>query len=124
MRKNVVSQTKPKIMTFDAQGRILGRLASEIAYYLQGKHLVSWAPYKDFPQEIKVINIKGIQVTGKKEEQKMYWRHSGYPGGIYGINYKDLFEKDPPRVLYHAVKGMLPKNRLQSPRLKRLRIEK
>lgn len=122
MPSKTKQQIRPKTITLDAQDKILGRLATEIAIYLQGKHLASYAPHIDFPQKVRVSNIGGIKVTGKKEEQKMYWHHSGYPGGIYGRKYKDVFAKNPSRVLYSAVKGMLPKNRLQSPRLRRLII--
>lgn len=116
-------ETKENIITLDAKDKILGRFAVEVATYLQGKHLPSFNKAIDFPQFVEVNNIKEIKVTGKKPEQKIYWHHSGYPGGIYGRKYKDVFEKDPPRVLRYAVKGMLPKNKLQARRMKRLIIK-
>lgn len=120
MPSKTKQQVRPKTITLDAQDKILGRLATEIAIYLQGKHLASYAPHIDFPQEVRVNNVGGVKVTGKKEEQKTYWHHSGYPGGMSGRKYKDVFAKNPSWILRNAVKGMLPKNKLQAKRIKRL----
>ena len=109
-----------KIYTIDATGRILGRLATEVAVLLQGKHKPNFAPHLDAKDEVIVINTSKIKITGKKSEQKKYYRHSGYPGGIKEIKYKDLFAKDPDEVLRKAVYGMLPRNKLRAKMINRL----
>lgn len=123
MEHKTKTQVKPDVIILDAKGKILGRLATEAAVYLQGKHLASYAPYIDYPQEVKIVNTRGIMVTGKKTEQKMYHHYSGYPGGLTSRKYKDVFAKKPSFVLRAAIKGMLPKNKLQSKRLNRLTFE-
>jgi large subunit ribosomal protein L13 len=123
MAGKTATKKQEHVIELDAQGQILGRLATQVALYLQGKHRVDYAPHKDFEQFVNVSNVKKITVTGKKAEQKIYWRHSGYPGGIRGRTYEEQFARDPSWVLRHAVAGMLPKNRLQARRLKRLIIE-
>ena len=94
----------------DAKGKILGRLASKIAVYLQGKHKPDYTPYIDMGDEVIVINADKIVTTGKKLEQKMYQRYSGYPGGLKETPLEEMMEKAPERVIMLAVKGMLPKN--------------
>ncbi|MDD5145902.1 MAG: 50S ribosomal protein L13 [Candidatus Pacebacteria bacterium] len=108
----------------DATNKVLGRLASEIADLLRGKGKPEYLPYLDMGDFVFVKNIKGLRVTGKKAEQKIYRHHSLYLGGMKEISYKKLFEKDPTKVLKKAVWGMLPKNKLRAEQIKRLRFEK
>jgi large subunit ribosomal protein L13 len=96
----------------DAEGQTLGRLAVEIANLLRGKNKPEYTAHIDTGDFVIVINAEKVVVSGKKETDKMYWRHSGYPGGFRQTNYKDLMEKHPTRALEHAVKGMLPHNSL------------
>jgi len=112
-----------KAHTIDAAGRILGRLASEIAVLLRGKDKTDFAPYKDIGDIVIVKNIDKLKFTGKKMEQKKYYRHSGYPGGLKEISLGKLFEKNPAEVLKKAVWGMLPKNKLRAKMIKRLKVE-
>jgi large subunit ribosomal protein L13 len=106
----------------NARGKILGRLASKIAVYLQGKHKPDYTPYLDMGDEVIVINAREIVTTGKKNEDKKYKRYSGYPGGLKETPLKTMKERHPERILELAVKGMLPKNRLASRMINRLRI--
>jgi large subunit ribosomal protein L13 len=106
----------------DAENRTLGRLASEIAKILKGKHKPIYTPHMDTGDYVIVINARKIRVTGKKMEQKIYYRHSGYPGGLRSINLADQLRKHPTRVLEAAVRGMLPKNRLGRRMIKKLKI--
>ena len=98
----------------DATDKVLGRIASEAALRLRGKHKAIYTPHVDTGDYIVVINASKIRVTGNKALDKMYHRHSGYPGGISSTNFKDMQAKHPTRALEKAVKGMLPKNRLGS----------
>ncbi len=109
--------------TIDATGKVLGRLATEIAILLRGKHKPSFLPYKDMGDFVIVKNVKGLKVTGKKMEQKKYYRHSGYLGELKVIPLKKLFQEKPAEVLRKAVLGMLPKNKLRDKMIKRLIIE-
>lgn len=113
-----------KNYTIDAAGKILGRLASEIAVLLIGKNMPDFVPYKDNVFNVTVINTDGIKVTGKKETAKKYYHYSGFPGGIKEMSYGKMFEKDSGRVLRMAVLGMLPKNKLRSRRIARLNLYK
>lgn len=106
----------------DARGKILGRMATKIANILYGKLKVDWAPNVDNGDYVTVINAVEVVVTGKKMEQKIYYRHSGYPGGIKSLTLREMLEKKPEQVIIHAVKGMLPKNKLGKSALKRLII--
>ena len=106
----------------DAQGQTLGRLAAELASRLMGKHKPQYSPHLDCGDNIVVINADKIAVTGNKLAAKKYYRHSGYPGGIKETNLADLMERKPTAALERAVKGMLPKNRLQDDRLSRLKL--
>lgn len=112
-----------KTHTIDATGKVLGRLASEIAILLRGKHKSDFAPHKDEGDFVKVKNIEKIKITGNKLEQKKYYRHSGYPGGLKEVPLKKVFKEDPAQVLKKAVWGMLPKNKLRKKQIKRLKIE-
>ena len=106
----------------DANGQILGRLASEIATLLIGKHKPYFVSHLDCGDYVVVINAKEIKVTGKKETQKQYYRHSGYPGGFRQVTLKEQMAKDPRKIIEHAVAGMFPKNKLKDKRLARLKI--
>lgn len=106
----------------DATTLPLGKLAVVIADKLMGKSKVTYTPHIDNGDYVVVINAKDIVVTGDKMVQKKYYRHSGYPGGLKELKLEEVLEKDPSRVIREAVKGMLPKNKLASERLKRLRV--
>ena len=112
-----------KTYTIDATGKVLGRLATQIAVLLRGKHKPTFVPYKDEGDFVTVQNIKNIKITGKKLEQKKYYRHSGYPGGLKETPLKKLFAEKPAEVLKKAVWGMLPRNKLRKEMIKRLKIE-
>lgn len=105
-------EIEPKWYVVDAQGKTLGRLASQIATILRGKHKPIYTPHVDCGDYVVVVNADKIWVTGRKLDQKMYYRHSGYPGGLKEIKLRDQLQKFPERVIEAAVKGMLPKNRL------------
>jgi large subunit ribosomal protein L13 len=106
----------------DARGKTLGRLAAGVARILRGKHKPTYAPYMDVGDHVIVINAGEIVVTGRKLDQKMYYRHSGYPGGFRQISLRDQLQKDPTRVIEAAVRGMLPKNRLGRQMIKKLKV--
>ena len=118
--------TKEKIKrdwyVVNLDGKNLGRAATEIARILCGKHKPIFSPHIDTGDFVIAINADKFAVTGKKMMQKLYRRHSGYPGGFKEQTMRDLFQKHPGRILEYAVKGMLPKNKLRSPRMKRLKI--
>jgi len=105
----------------DAAGQTLGRLATQIAVVLRGKHKPSFSPAVDAGDFVVVINAEKIHTTGRKLDQKMYHRHSGYPGGLKSIPLRTMLSTHPERVVVHAVRGMLPKNRLGRRMLKRLK---
>ena len=106
----------------DAEGRTLGRLASEIAKILMGKHNPIYAPNLDTGDYIIVINAGKVHVTGHKMDQKMYYRHSGYPGGLKGLTLREQLNRHPTRVIRSAVRGMLPHNRLGRAMLGKLKV--
>jgi large subunit ribosomal protein L13 len=106
----------------DAEDKILGRLACEIAHRLRGKHKTIYAPYMDTGDFVIVVNAGKISLTGKKLTDKIYYHHSGYPGGIKAITAGKLLKEKPEEVLRTAVKGMLPKNTLGRAMLKKLKI--
>ena len=106
----------------DATDRVLGRVASEIARRLRGKHKPEFTPHVDTGDYIVVVNVEKIRVTGNKAEDKMYYRHSGYPGGLYETNFTKLQQRFPERILEKAVKGMLPKGPLGYAMLKKLKV--
>lgn len=108
--------------TIDASGKVLGRVATEIAMHLIGKHKPSFQSHIDAGDNVVVDNIDKIVVTGKKLEQKKYFRHSGFPGGIKHKGMGELMDEQPAEVLKLAVSRMLPKNKHRVPRLKRLTI--
>lgn len=106
----------------DAEGKTLGRLASEVAKILRGKHKPNYSPSVDVGDYVIVINAEKIRVTGRKLDQKYYYRHSGYPGGLKAIRLRDMLARHPTRVIEHAVRGMLPKNRLGRRMFKKLKV--
>ena len=106
----------------DAEGHTLGRLASEIAQILRGKKKPSFTPHMDMGDFVVVVNADKIKVSGKKEEDKSYFRHSGYPGGITQISLKQVRQVYPERIIMNAVKGMLPRNRLGRKLLTHLKV--
>jgi large subunit ribosomal protein L13 len=116
------TSTQRTVHLFDAQGKILGRLATEIATVLSGKDQVTFAPHIDGGASIVVINTDGVEVTGNKPNAKIYNRFSGYPGGITAISFKDQRKKDSRKLIWQAVYGMLPKNSLRDKMLTRLRL--
>jgi len=106
----------------DASGKILGKLATEAAKLLMGKHKPTFSRHLDTGDFVVIINAEKVRFTGKKAEQKLYHSHSGYPGGLKTINLERLMETHPTRVIEHAVKGMLPHNRLGAKMLKKLKV--
>lgn len=127
--RNCMTQTKKTMIDrkyhhFDAQGKVLGRLATEVARILIGKHKVNYAPHIDGGDFVVVTNTDGLETTGNKRAQKTYHRFSGYPGGVTSISLKDQMKKDSRKVLWQAVYNMLPKNALRKKMLTRLRLYK
>jgi large subunit ribosomal protein L13 len=106
----------------DADGRTLGRLATQIANVLRGKRKPEYTPHCDTGDFVVVVNAEKVAVTGNKREDKLYWRHSGYPGGIRSRSLGEMLERRPEEVLRRAVKGMLPRNRLARQQLRKLKI--
>lgn len=106
----------------DATDKVLGRLATEIARRLRGKHKPEFTPHVDTGDFIVVVNVEKLRVTGGKAEKKVYYRHSGYPGGIYEDTFAKLQQRAPVRVLERAVKGMLPKGPLGYAMIKKLKV--
>ena len=116
------SEVQRKWHLIDAEGKTLGRLSTEIAKLLRGKHKVTFTPHVDGGDYVVVINADKIEVTGKKRDNKVYRHHTGYIGGLKEINFKKLQEKKPEEIIRLSVSGMLPKNKLRAPMMKRLRI--
>jgi large subunit ribosomal protein L13 len=106
----------------DASGQTLGKLATQVANLLMGKHKPTYTPHLDTGDFVIVLNATKVKVTGKKPKQKTYYRHSGYPGGIKAETYEELMAAHPTRVIEHAVKGMLPHNRLGRAMYKKLKV--
>jgi large subunit ribosomal protein L13 len=106
----------------DAKGRILGKVATEAARLLMGKHKAIYSRHLDTGDYVVVINAARVKVSGNKAEQKLYYRHSGYPGGFRSVSFAEMLKKKPERVIEHAVKGMLPGNRLGNSMVKKLRV--
>jgi large subunit ribosomal protein L13 len=106
----------------DATDKVLGRLATKIAQVLMGKHKPTYTPHMEMGDFVIVINAHKVKVTGRKEENKIYYRHSGYPGGLTQVPYKSMKAKSPEKVILHAVKGMLPNNKLRSKRMAKLKV--
>lgn len=106
----------------DAEDVVLGRLAAQVATLLRGKHKPVFAPHADTGDFVVVINAAKVALTGDKKDQKLAYRHSGYPGGLTAINYTQLLQKNPRRVVEKAVWGMLPKNRISRRQLRKLKV--
>lgn len=116
------AEVRREWFVIDATDKVLGRLASEIARRLRGKHKPEFTPHVDTGDHIVVINAEKVRVTGNKANAKTYWRHSGFPGGIKSETFKELVSDHPERILETAVKGMLPKNPLGRQMIKKLHI--
>lgn len=106
----------------DLNGKILGRIANDIAKLLQGKHKTDYVSYNDMGDVVVAINAKKVAVTGKKADDKTYTYYSGYPGGLRKVTFKTLLEKKPEEIIRHAVLGKLPKNKLRDRRMTRLYV--
>jgi len=106
----------------DCSGKRLGRLSVQVANILRGKNKPEYTPNSDVGDFVVLVNAKNIEVTGNKSENKIYFRHTGYPGGIKQISFKDQLEKDPEKIIRDAVKGMLPKNKLNRQIIKKLKV--
>jgi large subunit ribosomal protein L13 len=116
------ADVKHEWFVIDATDKVLGRVASEVALRLRGKHKAIYTPHVDTGDFIVVVNAEKLRVTGNKANDKVYYRHSGYPGGIYATKFKDMQAKHPGRALEKAVKGMLPKGPLGYAMVKKLKV--
>ena len=115
-------EVKRQWYTVDAEDQVLGRLATQIATRLKGKHKAIYTPHVDTGDYIVVINAEKIRVTGNKESDKLYYWHTGHPGGIKSRNLKTMREKSPQSILESAVKGMMPKNKLGREMMSKLKV--
>ena len=106
----------------DAAGKTLGRLSSDIAYVLRGKHKPTFTPHMDNGDYVIVVNADKIHVTGRRAEQKVYYSHSGYPGGLKERAYKDVLQTHPRRILEHSIRGMLPRTSLGETMYRKLKV--
>ncbi|MBD3169082.1 MAG: 50S ribosomal protein L13 [candidate division Zixibacteria bacterium] len=117
-----LNEIKQDWLLYDAEGQVLGRLAVEIAKRIRGKYKPHFTPFMDTGDNIIVINAEKVALTGNKKEVKTYWRYTGYPGGGRETSFRQMISKHPERVIEHAVKGMLPKNRLGRKLFKKLHV--
>jgi large subunit ribosomal protein L13 len=117
-----VSDIERKWLVIDASGKTLGRLATEAAVLLKGKHKPIYSPNLDVGDYVVIVNAAKIEVTGKKLTDKIYYHHSNYPGGLKSISLEKMLEAHPTRAIEHAVKGMLPHNRLGAAMFKKLKV--
>ena len=117
-----LNEIKQKWLVVDADGQILGRLASEVASILRGKNKPIFTPHMDVGDHVIIINAGRIRVTGKKAKTKKYYRHTGYPGGLRSDSYSDLIKSNPAKILEKAIWGMLPHNKLGKKIYKKLKI--
>ena len=124
MIRKAVQKIDRKYHLFDAEGKLLGRVATEVVKVLRGKNKVDFAPNVDGGDFAVVINMDKIAVSGGKMDKKIYHRYSGYPGGITSTKLKDAMEKDSRKIIWKAVYGMLPKNKLRSRMIQRLFVYK
>lgn len=115
-------EVERKWYLIDAEGKTLGRLASLVANLLRGKHKPQYTPHIDTGDFVVIVNAEKIQVTGKKETDKKYYRHSGFPGGLKVTSFKELMEKNPVAAIEKAVKGMLPHNTLGQEQFNKLKV--
>ena len=109
-------------LLLDAKDETLGRLSSKIASILMGKNKAQYTPHNDLGDYVVVVNAEKIKVTGNKNTQKRYYRHTGYPGGLKSSTFSEIIEKDPVNIILKAVKGMLPKNKLSNSMISKLKI--
>lgn len=116
------SEIKREWHIIDASDEVLGRMATRAAGLLMGKHKATFCRHLDTGDYVVIINAAKVRTTGNKLKQKIYYSHSGYPGGLKAINLEAMLKKDPSKVIAHAVKGMLPHNRLEATMMKRLRV--
>ncbi len=116
------NEVERKWYLIDAEGKTLGRLATEVAILLRGKHKPTYTPHIDTGDNVIIVNCSKIVLTGNKLDQKTHKYHTGYPGGLREITYKDFLAKTPDKAVYLAVKGMLPKNKLGRKMIKKLRV--
>ncbi len=116
------SEVSRRWFVVDAQDQALGRLASHVANLLAGKLKPTWVPFMDMGDHVIIINAEKVKLTGKKLEQKMYYRYSGYPGGMRSVSAQDLKAKRPDRMVEIAIKGMLPKNKLGRAMASKLKV--
>jgi large subunit ribosomal protein L13 len=111
-----------KWLLLDARDETLGRLSSKIASILMGKNKAQYTPHNDLGDYVVVVNAEKIRVTGNKDIQKKYYKHTGYPGGLKSSTFSEVIEKNPENVILKAVKGMLPKNKLSSSMISKLKV--
>ena len=109
-------------LVIDAQDAVLGRLASKVAFILKGKHKPIYTPHIDTGDHVVIVNAEKVKLTGKKLEQKVYWRHSGYIGGIKSTTAAKIIKDKPDQIIRHAVAGMLPKNSIGRRMIKKLKV--
>ena len=115
---------KKKWLLLDASNKTLGRLSAKISSILMGKNKAQYTPHNDLGDYIVVINAEKVKVTGNKDIQKKYYRHSGYPGGLKSSTFSEIIEKNPEDIIFKAVKGMLPKNKLSNSMISKLKVYK
>jgi len=115
-------EVQRKWLLIDAEGLVLGRLATRVATILKGKHKPTYSPHMDVGDHVIIINAEKVHVTGKKAQIKRYFRHTGYPGGLRFESYEDLLTRSPGRILEKAIWGMLPHNRLGRKMYKKLNV--
>ncbi|MFL2776023.1 MAG: 50S ribosomal protein L13 [Gammaproteobacteria bacterium] len=113
-----------KWLLLDASNKTLGRLSAKISSILMGKNKAQYTPHNDLGDYIVVINAEKVKVTGNKDIQKKYYRHSGYPGGLKSSTFSEIIEKNPEDIIFKAVKGMLPKNKLSNSMISKLKVYK
>ena len=111
-----------KWLLLDARDETLGRLSSKIASILMGKNKAQYTPHNDLGDYVVVVNAEKIKVTGNKDIQKKYYKHTGYPGGLKSSTFSEIIEKNPENVILKAVKGMLPKNKLSNSMISKLKV--
>lgn len=116
------NEVEKKWYIVDAEGKSLGRLSSEVAKILRGKHKPEYTPHVDSGDFVIVLNAEKVVLTGKKLDQNFYTYHTGHPGGLKEISFRRMLQEKPEQLVYHAVKGMLPKTRLGRQMLKKLRV--
>jgi len=115
-------EVKRDWFVIDATDKVLGRISAEIARRLRGKHKAEYTPHVDTGDYIVIVNADKVKVTGKKSTDKVYYNHTGFPGGIKAITFEKLLAKDPARIIERAVKGMLPKNPLGREMFRKLKV--